>query len=128
LNNNTLKGLLKIKKMTIKELAEDHLDMSEGGFHEALKNNTLQVKKLEKIAEVLGVPIEVFFREGGDINSYVNEGQAIYNNLHTNKGDMNQSFGSSKKDKDCWEKLKQKEEELALAKKYITLLENTRNP
>lgn len=56
MNYNNLKRIAKEKKITLKQLAND-ADMTEVGFHQAIKNDTLTVHALEKIALILDVQI-----------------------------------------------------------------------
>jgi transcriptional regulator with XRE-family HTH domain len=78
MNYSKLKRIAKDKRMSIKELSEK-IGMSETGFHQALNNNTLKVETLEKISDVLEVPIFFLF------DSYNNEEHAAeienYNKL-----------------------------------------------
>lgn len=53
---NNLRRIAKEKKITLKQLAID-ADLTEVGFHQAIKNDTLAVHTLEKIADILDVPI-----------------------------------------------------------------------
>jgi transcriptional regulator with XRE-family HTH domain len=56
-----IKEICHDKNMTLTQLAEK-IGMS-NSFHTTLKNGTLRVEKLIKIAEVLGVPVTDFFEE-----------------------------------------------------------------
>jgi len=60
---NKIKILLNQKNLTIDALSEK-IDMTASGFHYAVKNKSLKVKDLQKIAEVLEVPVAYFFEEG----------------------------------------------------------------
>jgi len=44
-----IKEALASKNISIKRFAEEKLGMTEAGFHQAMKNNTLKVRDLEKI-------------------------------------------------------------------------------
>ena len=52
----------KKKGITIKKLCTE-IGLTPNGYLAAKKNNTLKVRDLEKIAEILEVPISVFFGE-----------------------------------------------------------------
>ena len=57
-----IKNLCIEKKITIPELSE-RIGMSKAGLYTTIKNQTISVTILEKIAEVLEVPVTVFFKE-----------------------------------------------------------------
>lgn len=59
-----IKEICSEKRMTIPQLAEK-IGMSKG-FYTTLKNNTLRVDTLLKIAEVLEVPVSTFFEDEND--------------------------------------------------------------
>ena len=71
--------LLKEKGVNQKDLAK-HLDMREDSFSLSLKNETLNVEKLAKIAKYLDVPIHDLFEKPIDISidvSYQGETKLI---------------------------------------------------
>ena len=55
-----LKEYLTENQISIKELCKE-IDMSEGGFHQAVKVNSFKVQTIEKISEFLGVPVAFWF-------------------------------------------------------------------
>ncbi len=68
-----IKKLCKLKRVPIYQLAEQ-LGMSEAGLHKTLKNDTLQVKKLQEIADFFSVNIMIFFTDefdAGQTGSYL---------------------------------------------------------
>lgn len=52
----------KYQKLTLSELAAS-IDMTEAGFYKMLSTESIKVKTLKKISEVLRQPIHVFFEE-----------------------------------------------------------------
>jgi transcriptional regulator with XRE-family HTH domain len=60
MNYNTLLSQIKNKGLTVSRLA-DLIEMSKTGLYAAIEKKTLTVDKLEKISEVLKVPITLFF-------------------------------------------------------------------
>ncbi len=60
LKYNKIKELLTEKGLTFTALAEK-IGVSRAGLYHTIENNTLSVSTLEKIAEVLEVPVTVFF-------------------------------------------------------------------
>lgn len=52
---------------------EDYTDMSEVGFHQAIKNNSLSVRVLESIAAALNMPVAYFFDENYDNSSLASD-------------------------------------------------------
>ncbi len=54
--------------------------MSEQGLHAAIKSNVLKVRDLEKVAKVLGVPLNYFFVENNNIK--------IKGQMHNGTGDI----------------------------------------
>jgi DNA-binding Xre family transcriptional regulator len=74
---------LKIKKILIekgvsaKELVAK-IGMTENGFAYSIKNKTLKLNTLEKIAEVLGVPISSFFVEDNSNKGKDSDSNSVY--------------------------------------------------
>jgi transcriptional regulator with XRE-family HTH domain len=68
---NKIRNLAVNKNINLKDLAEK-IGMSEGGFHQSLKNNTLKVSVIEKIAEILQIPVFVLFEDNEIIKSEEN--------------------------------------------------------
>lgn len=68
-----IKKIAKDKKISIKMLA-NLCNMTEAGLYQAMNNKTLKIEKLEEIADILAVPITIFFEknsktgEPGQIN------------------------------------------------------------
>lgn len=62
MNYNKLKSALSEKKITIEKFCQE-LGMSTGGFHMMIRNETMKVSLLERIAEYLDVPVSYFFEE-----------------------------------------------------------------
>jgi len=60
---NKIKSLAEDKKINLSVIAEK-IGMTVSGFYSSIKNNTLRIDALEKIAEVLEVDVKVFF--GGE--------------------------------------------------------------
>jgi transcriptional regulator with XRE-family HTH domain len=60
---NNIKELAQQKGITVRDIAFK-IKMSEAGLYYAIRNNTLKVRDLEKIAGVLEVPVDVFFQSG----------------------------------------------------------------
>lgn len=63
-----IKKLAKDKNISLKELA-DKINMTEGGFFQSFRNETLKVSALEKISDVLNVPINYFFDDEKDFDN-----------------------------------------------------------
>ncbi len=85
-----IKEEIKSKKYSINEIAE-LISISGNGLHLALKNNTLKVRDLEKIAEILGVSPAVFFQDD-DMNIYSNSTQVGTGNvIQTGRGNVSNS-------------------------------------
>jgi transcriptional regulator with XRE-family HTH domain len=74
MNYDAIKKFAKEKKLPIKMLAK-LCRMTEAGLYQAMNNKTLKIEKLEKIAEILGLPIAIFFESTNDIdeNEPINE-------------------------------------------------------
>jgi len=58
-----IKELVKIRNTTISGLCQK-IGMTESGFNFSMKNNTLKIETLQKIAEVLEMPVCCFFEDG----------------------------------------------------------------
>ncbi len=74
MNYSKIKLYLSQKNMTIKDLATE-IDMTEAGFYAMFKNQTLSVKKMEMIAEILGISPCEFFENNAH---HVSEPAPIY--------------------------------------------------
>lgn len=72
-NLSIIKDLATRKKISIVELAEK-IGISSQGLYKAISENSTRVETLEKIAEVLQVPISTFFTT----NSIVSDNVAEY--------------------------------------------------
>lgn len=72
MNYNKIKILVGEKKFTLEKLAVE-VGMSPGGFHKMFKRKTLTLETLEKISEVLGVPMTYWFEENKDKISMVKD-------------------------------------------------------
>ena len=66
-----IKEALTSKNISIKRFAEEKLGMTEAGFHQAMKNNTLKVRDLEKICELLDLKVWYWYNE--DIQKFFDE-------------------------------------------------------
>lgn len=68
MNLEIIKKLSENKNGGLKKIANE-IGMSEQNLHRCIRNNKIQASDLEKIAEVLGVNIDVFFDKKMSINS-----------------------------------------------------------
>lgn len=84
MNYSKLKFLCTQKKLPLSHLATA-LDFTEAGFYAMLKNDTMKVKTLEKVAAILEVsPCEFFEPTISYNNNYVNDPIAAYSGNKTN--------------------------------------------
>jgi len=70
------------------KLIIETISMTENGFYTAIRNKTLKISTLEKIAEYLGVPVSYFFEEQEkSVSQYVeqNSGSVVQ---HNGSGDV----------------------------------------
>jgi DNA-binding Xre family transcriptional regulator len=58
-----LKEIVELKKIEIQQLANE-LEMTPNGFRESIKNDTIQLRKLKKLCEVLRISPAQFFDSG----------------------------------------------------------------
>ena len=58
-----IKKIITEKNLRVKQFIEDKIGMTEGGFYQAIKNNTLKIRDLEKISEVLGLPMSYWWAD-----------------------------------------------------------------
>ncbi len=63
-----IKNISKKRGIILKELS-DMIGMSEANFYKCVKRNSIESKYLEKIAEVLEVPVGYFFEDDKKISS-----------------------------------------------------------
>lgn len=61
-NLSIIRGLSSKKNMSLKELSSK-IELSEHGLQRIIRSNSTKIETLEKIAEVLGVDVTVFFEE-----------------------------------------------------------------
>jgi transcriptional regulator with XRE-family HTH domain len=73
---NKIKILAGENKISLKDLAEK-IGLSEQGLHSGIKKQTLSVTNLERIAELLGVPVSYFF-EDKEYTDKVEENAVVY--------------------------------------------------
>ncbi|HOW26040.1 MAG TPA: helix-turn-helix domain-containing protein [Bacteroidales bacterium] len=66
-----IKEALAARNISIKRFAEEKLGMTEAGFHQAMKNNTLKVRDLERICELLDLKVWYWYSE--DIQEFFDE-------------------------------------------------------
>ena len=72
---SNLKSIIKFHRYSLKEISE-LIGLTDSGFHLALKNNTLKVRDLEKIAEILEIDICDFFKtEAIPLNQTIKQSQ-----------------------------------------------------
>lgn len=57
---NELKQIAETKKIEVREIANE-LEMTTNGFRESIKNETIQLKKLRKLCELLHIHPLLFF-------------------------------------------------------------------
>jgi hypothetical protein len=81
--NNLLTNLGKSKKWLC-----GMLDVSEFGFKQTLSNNSMKVEMLEKISDLLGVPVSYFFENS--LTNYETGKEASNNILQDDSIDYNQ--------------------------------------
>ena len=81
-NLQKIKKLVKIKKLTYKEFANE-IGVTEQTVHNWFQNRTkISIDQLEKIASYFEVPVSYFFDESGsNINSVVNNGNISNNKI-----------------------------------------------
>ena len=65
MNISKLRNIIEKKRITQKEIAVK-IGLSENALSTALKKGDFKISMLEKIAEVLGVPVGYFFEEGDE--------------------------------------------------------------
>jgi len=112
-----IKFILDKKNKTVKWLAQS-IEMSEQNFYKIFKRNSIETSHLQKIAEVLEVPITTFFEEENKNGSNINY-QVI-------KGDNNNQ--NSLKDRLTYEneslrrEIESQKKEIALLREMIEML------
>ena len=72
------------KKFSERALAAA-VGMSPSGFHNAINRQTLSVKDLESLSNVLGVEPAYFFEDSGGPADSVNESETVYNSKRCQK-------------------------------------------
>jgi len=82
MNYNKITEIATDRRISIPQLAEK-IGMSKRGLYVALKENSMRIDTLEKIAKVLEIPISVFFDSGNE-----NEPGEILKKLETAKENL----------------------------------------
>lgn len=62
MNYSRIKRIAEQKKISLKDLCRN-IHISEPGFYKMLNKNEMKISTLEKICQVLNVPISIFFDE-----------------------------------------------------------------
>ncbi len=109
------KVLLLKKNMSIQKLAALS-EISEPTVHSIFKKNDAKISQLEKICQVLNVPITYFFEEAGKMNQTADRGSTNFNN---SSGNINN--GGIELDR-CLERVKHLEERIKDKDEMIELL------
>lgn len=86
---NELKEILDSKKIEVRELAND-LEMTSNGLRECIKRDTIQLKKLRRLCEILHIHPNLFF----DVQKGV-----YLNNVNAQVGNNNK-IGLESKDRE----------------------------
>jgi len=127
---SNLKSLIKSNRYSLKEMAE-LVGLTDSGFHLALKNNTLKVRDLEKISEILKIDVREFFSDDpttqiGNVNAQVGDGNTITSGGKTKNINKDKSKVEILKLKlaDLENQLKAKDELLKSKEEIIELLRN----
>ncbi len=85
MNYDEIKILCDKQRVPIKELAAK-CGITEAGLHQMLRNQSMRIDILEKIAEVLSVPVSIFFgaapAEAGDTGSVIAQGVQNINTMN----------------------------------------------
>lgn len=66
MNYEKLKKTISDKGVTLNDLC-NHIELTESGFHAAVKNNSLKIKTIEAIADYLNLPVSYFFDDNSNI-------------------------------------------------------------
>ncbi|MEI6122265.1 MAG: helix-turn-helix transcriptional regulator [Bacteroidota bacterium] len=124
MNISKLKNLLQEKKITYEHLAS-LIGMTRNGLSDAINKETLKISTLEKIANIVGVPVNYFF---DDTINNINDQQGIYQITKGNNNRLNINIT------ECQHRLEllQKEneglkKEIQAKDKIIKLLENQKS-
>jgi len=110
-----LKEIADSKNIEIKDLSSE-VEMTPNGFRESIKNETIQLRKLRRVCEILGISPLLF----------LNNPSGVYlHNVHTQVGDNNQ-MAIDNKDREIEslrEQLNAKDEQLEDKKVIIKMLQ-----
>ena len=117
-----IKTLVEKNHLEFKALAED-IGMSEGNLHRCVRENRIQAQDLEKIANVLNVPIGYFFDEKEPAPTIV---EAVDHSIAANNSDITiGDYHSLKKENSMLEKLiDEKDERIKELKERIEELKS----
>jgi transcriptional regulator with XRE-family HTH domain len=112
-----IKGLAKNRGITIKDLAV-RIDMSEANLYKVFKRKSIETKYLQKIADVLSVPISYFFDDNqSDDKKNINVNGVMQIGSKNSNNNDSASLEACKKELDSLKhRLKDKEEIIELLK------------
>lgn len=116
MNYNDLKQIADSKKIEIQEIAYE-LKMTPNGFRESIKNETIQLKKIRQLCELLNIHPNLFF----DLEKGV-----YLNNVNAQLGNGNKIIVESKdlEIKLLKQSLKDKEELIEMLREKIESIHN----
>jgi transcriptional regulator with XRE-family HTH domain len=119
LNYNKIKSLASENKISLKELA-DKINLSEQGLHSGIKKQTLSVTNLEKIAEVLEVPVSYFFEDKEDVKKIINNTNG---NIQVGQNNKSNAKTESEALAVCRKEIEGLKRENELLRKMVEMLE-----
>jgi hypothetical protein len=74
---NKIKKELTDRNINLKDFFGKRVGLSEGGFHQAVRNNSLKVRDLEEISKVLGLSMTHWFED--DVSDLTLEEERTWN-------------------------------------------------
>lgn len=132
MNYVLIKDLAEQKGLTVKKLCEE-VGITDAGLHQMIRNESMKIEILEKISEVLNIPVSTFFSESSDSSSSKYIGQFKKANIIQNNigGQIDLSKNSDKalikKTEEFLLLIKELESKLSIAESKIKELEGINN-
>lgn len=80
MNYSTIKTLMLENKVTVRRMCKE-IGVTESGFWKMLKNGSVKTSTLEKIAQVLEIPVTYFFEDAQQISKPPSQIQGHYNQV-----------------------------------------------
>lgn len=116
MNYSKLKGLIESNNFTIRKFCAK-VGITESGYYRMIENRSMKIDTLEKMSEILQVPLSVFFEEG---TAAPGANQTITGGHSINQGNISNSKIEINLEK-CIDQVHHLEEQVLSLKQVVSL-------